>query len=295
MILTVTLNLALDVTYEVPALVPHSTHRVSAVLKRAGGKGINVSRVLRALGEETLATGLRGGPTGDLVLADLTAGGVPHDFAPVRGETRRVVAVVAGDATVFAEPGPVVNAEEWAVFQRHFTQNARAASVVVLSGSLPQGVPEDAYAVLTRLAHEAGAKVLLDTSGPALTAGVLAGPDLVKPNLGELREAGLDPAALPGALVVSRGAEGLLAAVGGRYFEALPPEVLHGNPTGAGDAAAAALAVALRDGAPWESALAEAVALSGAAVVTPVAGEVDLGLHRRLRPLVNVKEVPCPW
>ena len=76
---------------------------------------------------------------------------------------------------------------------------------------------------------------------------------------------------------------------------AVPPEVLRGNPTGAGDAAAAAFAVALRDGVAWPEALAEAVALSGAAVVTPVAGEVDLPTYARLRPLVIVKEVPCHW
>lgn len=87
----------------------------------------------------------------------------------------------------------------------------------------------------------------------------------------------------------------MLAMAGGRCWEARPPEVLSGNPTGAGDAAAAALAVALRDGSPWDEALRDAVALSAAAVLTPVAGAVDHAAYRRLLPQVSVKEVPCPW
>jgi tagatose 6-phosphate kinase len=293
MILTVTLNLALDVTYEVPALTPHSTHRVRTVRHRAGGKGVNVARVLGTLGQEAVATGLCGGPTGALVAQELQSASVPHDFTRIGGDTRRVVTIADTDATVFAEPGPAVLAEEWERFQEHFSALAVHAEVVVLSGSLPRGLPGDAYATLTRSAHRAGAKVLLDSSGPALRAGSAANPDLIKPNAFELAEAALDPHAL--TLVVSRGPAGMLAGTPAGYWEALPPEILRGNPTGAGDAAAAALALALRDGTPWPLALADAVALSASAVVTPVAGDVDLATYHRLKRNVTVKEIPCPW
>jgi tagatose 6-phosphate kinase len=299
MILTVTLNLALDVTYTVPELLRHSSHRVAGAAQRAGGKGVNVARVLSGLGHTVLATGLCGGATGQVVLADL--GSLPHDFEPITGETRRSVAVVDGDATIFNEPGPQVTPAEWLAFQRRFTALAARAQVVVLSGSLPQGLPADSYAILTDLARTAGAKVLLDTSGPALTAGLRAAPDLVKPNAAELAEVSSPRGAVPegwpvgSALVVSRGADGMTMTAAGRAWEAVPPEVLSGNPTGAGDAAAAAFAVALRDATPWPEALADAVALSGAAVVTPVGGEVDLSVHARLRPQVIVKEAPCHW
>ncbi|GAA2901855.1 1-phosphofructokinase family hexose kinase [Streptosporangium fragile] len=293
MILTVTLNLALDVTYDVEALTPHTTHRIRTVRHRAGGKGVNVARVLHTLGQETVATGLCGGPTGELITRELTDASVPHDLVPIAGDTRRVVTVTDADATVFAEPGPAVTPDEWEHFQARFAARAAHARVVVLSGSLPRGLPPDAYAVLTRLAHRAGAKVLLDSGGPALREGSAARPDLIKPNAAELKEAALDPRALP--LVVSRGPDGMLAGTPAGCWEALPPEILRGNPTGAGDAAAAALALALRDDTPWPSALADAVALSASAVVTPVAGEVDLATYHRLKQHVTVREIPCPW
>ena len=290
MILTVTLNLALDVTYDVETLTRHATHRVRRVRQRAGGKGVNVSRVLASLGQETLATGLCGGPTGDLVRKDLDKAGLSHAFHTISGDTRRAVTVVDDDATVFNEPGPLVHPAEWSLFQAHFTRLARSASVVVFSGSLPPGLPDDAYATLIGLAG--GAKTIVDTSGPALGAAVAAAPSLLKPNARELAETGLSPA---GPLVVSRGGEGMRAMADGRCWEARPPEVLTGNPTGAGDAAAAALAVALRDGSPWEEALRDAVALSAAAVLTPVAGAVDHAAYHRFLSKVSVKEVPCPW
>ena len=105
MILTVTLNPAWDVTYRVPRLTRHTSHRVGSVLQRPGGKGLNVARVLHVLGEPALATGLAGGATGALLRAALE---IPHDFAEIAGETRRTVTVVDGDATVFNEPGPDV-------------------------------------------------------------------------------------------------------------------------------------------------------------------------------------------
>ncbi|MES9539630.1 hexose kinase [Actinomadura sp. NPDC000600] len=238
MILTVTLNPAWDVTYRVPRLTRHGSHRVGATLQRPGGKGLNVARVLHALGERTMATGLAGGATGAMVEAALD---VPHDFVAISGETRRTVTVVDTDATVFNEPGPEVHPDEWTAFQESFGAQAAEAAVVVMSGSLPPGVPEDAYAVLTRLARAAGARVLVDAGGAALRAAAAAGPDVLKPNAAEMAAADLDrlPADGPpaGSLVVSRGADGMIAVTPEGCFEAVPSQVVAGNPTGAGDAA----------------------------------------------------------
>jgi tagatose 6-phosphate kinase len=109
MILTVTLNPAWDVTYRVPELTRHGSHRVASALQRPGGKGLNVARVLHALGEPVTATGLLGGATGALVADALE---VPHGFAAIAGETRRTVTVVDTDATIFNEPGPEVRPDE---------------------------------------------------------------------------------------------------------------------------------------------------------------------------------------
>lgn len=191
MILTVTLNTALDLTYRVPALRPHTTHRVSEVTERPGGKGVNVARVLAALGHEVTVTGFVGGATGDR-FGDMLAG-VPRltdALVPVSGTTRRTVAVVdaeTGDTTQLNEPGPVIAPMEWSGFVERYEQLARAATAVALCGSLPPGVPVGAYAQLVRVARALGVPVLLDTSGEPLRRGVAARPDIVKPNAAEGR------------------------------------------------------------------------------------------------------------
>ena len=304
MILTVTLNAALDVTYFVDALVPHSSHRVDTVYERAGGKGINVSRVLAALGHPTVVTGLSGGPTGNLLRGELRAAGLEDELVPIAGDSRRTVTVVSredGDATVFNQTGPLVRPAEWAEFTARYTRLVRDADVVVLAGSLPPDVPATAYAQLIRLAAEAGAATVLDTSGPALLAALGAGPDVVKPNAAELAavtsrqdiQAASDELRAMGAraVVASSGPDGLQAVTPQGTWRAAPPEPLAGNPTGAGDACVAALAAGTAAGAPWPAILRDAVALSAAAVPCPVAGDFDGDTYHRLRAAVPVEEV----
>jgi 1-phosphofructokinase family hexose kinase len=294
-ILTVTLNPALDLTYQVEALVAHTTHRVREVAEHPGGKGLNVARVLHALGEPVLATGLLGGATGNRVGELIDRSGLPASFVPIGAGTRRTVAVVdTGNATNFSEPGPAVAAGEWEAFQEHYDRQLGAATVAVLSGSLPPGLPTGAYATLVAMARARGVRVILDASGTALRLGARARPDLVKPNESELAALGPPERVLalgPRAAVVSRGAAGLLAVTGAGRWQAAPPERVRGNPTGAGDACVAALARGLRDGAGWPELLADAVALSAAAVAAPVAGAADLATYRRLRSRVVV--TPC--
>ncbi|MFD0110561.1 1-phosphofructokinase family hexose kinase [Streptomyces sp. NPDC127164] len=192
MILTVTLNTALDITYRVPGLRPHASHRVREVTERPGGKGLNVARVLAALGHEVTVTGFAGGTTGDTVRAGLTGvPGVADALVPVAGATRRTIAVVderTGDTTQLNEPGPAVAPAEWNAFQEAYEELLAGAAAVALCGSLPPGVPVGAYAGLVRAARAAGVPVLLDTSGEPLRRGVAARPDIIKPNADELAE-----------------------------------------------------------------------------------------------------------
>lgn len=307
MILTVTPNAALDLTYRVPVLRPGGSHRVSAVSARAGGKGVNVSRVLHTLGHDTLATGLVGGDTGAAIRADLAAAGIPEALVTVEAESRRTVTVVSDhEATVLNEPGPEVSSAQWSRFVAAFAALVERARVVVLAGSLPPGAPVEAYA---RLIGAARVPTILDTSGPALSAALPAGPDLVKPNAAELAAATGLPAGTPGevtaaarrllaggarAVVVSLGEDGLLAVTeSGTWHARVPP--VSGNPTGAGDATVAALAIALARGrAPvrpggWGAVLGGAAALGAAAVAAPLAGDVDLETYRRLVPVAEVE------
>ncbi|MFF4186933.1 1-phosphofructokinase family hexose kinase [Streptomyces sp. NPDC001691] len=303
MILTVTLNTALDITYRVPALVPHASHRVEEVTERPGGKGLNVARVLAALGHEAVVTGFAGGPSGE-VLRALLAELAPVDaLVPVAGATRRTIAVAdaaTGDTTQLNEPGPLVTPAEWDAFLAAYGRLLDGAEAVALCGSLPPGLPVGAYAQLVRQARGAKVPVLLDTSGEALRRGIAARPDLVKPNADELAQ--LTGAREPlraardarrrGAhtVVASLGADGLLAATPEGLWQAAPPAAVRGNPTGAGDSAVAGLLSGLVEGLDWPGRLTRAVALSAATVLAPAAGEFDPAAYEDMLGSVRVTE-----
>ncbi|MEV4948287.1 1-phosphofructokinase family hexose kinase [Streptomyces sp. NPDC053755] len=306
MMVTVTLNTALDLTYRVPALTPHATHRVTQVIERPGGKGINVARVLAALGHETVVTGFAGGPTGEVLRSRLADLPLTDALVPTAGPTRRTVAVVdtaSGDTTQLNEPGPTITPAEWATLTGRYADLLTGAEAVALCGSLPPGIHVGAYAELIRMARAAGVPVLLDTGGEPLRRGIAARPDLVKPNADEL--AGLTGSREPRrathdarrrgahAVVSSLGPEGLLAATPEGEWRAAPPSPVKGNPTGAGDSAVAGLLSGLADALPWPDRLARAVALSAATVLSPVAGEFDRAAYEDLLPRVTVTERPA--
>ncbi|MET8769325.1 1-phosphofructokinase family hexose kinase [Streptomyces sp. NPDC004658] len=302
MILTVTLNTALDITYRVRSLRPHASHRVSEVAERPGGKGVNVARVLAALGHEVTVTGFAGGGTGREI-RDRLAGtpGLTDALVPVAGATRRTIAVVdelSGDTTQLNEPGPQIEPAEWGAFLDRYEELLGGASAVALCGSLPPGVPVGAYANLVRTARSAGVPVLLDTSGEPLRRGVAARPDIVKPNADELAEltGSHDPlratqdARRRGAhaVVASLGPDGLLAVTPEGRWRAAPPAHIPGNPTGAGDSAVAGLLSGLVENLPWPDRLTRAVALSAATVRAAAAGEFDRAAYEELRGQVAV-------
>ncbi|MEV7954109.1 1-phosphofructokinase family hexose kinase [Streptomyces sp. NPDC058316] len=321
MILTVTLNTALDLTYGVPELVPHASHRVSDMSERPGGKGLNVARVLSALGHDTVVTGFAGGTTG-AVLRELLAVPAPRDTDPaaatgtapavasitdalvaVAGNTRRTIAVVdraTGDTTQLNEPGPLVSADEWAALLGRYEELLTGADAVALCGSLPPGIHVGAYAELVRLARAAGVPVLLDTSGEPLRRGIAARPDLIKPNADELTQltGSREPlratrdARRRGAhgVVASLGPDGMLAVTPDGVWQASPPAKVRGNPTGAGDSAVAGLLSGLVDGLSWPDRLRRAVALSTATVLSPTAGDFDRTAYEELLPRVGVEE-----
>jgi tagatose 6-phosphate kinase len=296
MILVVCLNPALDVTHQVPEVDWAGVNRATAVFARPGGKGTNVARNLHSFGLPVLLMGLAGGTTGGAVETGLRELAVPTAFTPVAGETRRTFTVVdgRGQAALFNEPGPEVSAAEFARFRAALAAVLPGAEALVLSGSLPRGLPASSYAGLIELAATAGVPAVLDTYGDALRQGIAAGPAIVKPNLAELQEltgqaltearGGVDLAAVRAAagrlradgaeaVAVSLGAAGLLAVTEDGCWQARPPAVRAGNATGAGDAVTAALVHGLVLGRPWDDRLRHAAALGAATVAAPVAGE----------------------
>jgi tagatose 6-phosphate kinase len=305
MILTVTPNLAMDITYRLDELKVGATNRVRRVDARAGGKGVNVARVLRSLGADALVTGLVGGATGRAAVDELDRAGIAHQLTPIAGETRKTVTCMSevdGDATIINEPGPAVTEREWDDLCTRVRDLAVAADIVVLSGSLPPGAPVDGYVQLVELAAAQGIPALLDSSGGALAEGLAARPAIVKPNLTELTAltGESDPAVAARtvrqrfgcAVVASLGSAGLLADTDEGVFLARPPEVVRGNPIGAGDACVAAVASGIAEHSLWRQRIAHAVALSAAAVRCPLAGDVDLDYYRAHREHITVEVTP---
>lgn len=286
----VTPNPAVDVTYTVDRLDVGETVRVRRVTRVAGGKGLNVARVLRLLGRDVRAVQPLGGPAGEWIAESLRREGVPGETVPIRGLTRSTVAVLNTDGTthptLFAEPGPSLDAEEWPRFVETVTRAIQLGDWLVIAGSFPLGT---GVAHVTRLidrARDVGARTLVDTTGELLAAAARAGADIVKANRDEIREttgvtdareaAGI-LAAGGSAVMVSLGAEGALFSRPGRDMVEQPAVAgVHGNPTGAGDAATAGLLAALADGHDVSSALAWAAVCGAAAVQSPIAGDLDI-------------------
>jgi tagatose 6-phosphate kinase len=311
MILVVSLNPALDVTHHVDGVDWSGVNRPGQVRARPGGKGLNVAQALLALGCDALVLGLAGGVTGDVVRAGLAEAGVAARFAGIAGETRRTFAVVdtaRHETALFNEPGPAVSESEWSAVIVMYQEALAGSSAVVLSGSLPGGLPEDSYAVLAARAAAAGVPVVLDADGPALLRGATAGPAIVKPNRAELERTVGRPLPAPGgtgraaiagaagelraagaqAVVVSLGGDGLLAVTGEGTWHAAPPALAAGNPTGAGDAVVAGLARGLAHGTPWPERLRQATALGTAAAAAPAAGQFDPADYDRALAAVSV-------
>ncbi|HLL14775.1 MAG TPA: 1-phosphofructokinase family hexose kinase [Pyrinomonadaceae bacterium] len=304
MILIVNLNLAVDHIVEVEELRAGEVQRSRGTLAVAGGKGVNVARVLKTLGEESLLSGFAGGRAGELITAGLRAENIASLLTRVREESRTCLIIndrARGQQTVINAPGANVGEAEWRDFEATYTRELPRAGLVIINGSLPPGLPPDTYARMTTAAHAAGGRVLLDCAGAPLGHALGARPFLVKINGAEAAElSGAPVADFPAAARAARhlrerGAENamitlgeqgaLLDFAGGRYrFSA--PQVRAVNSVGSGDAALAGLAAALRRGQTAEEAGALAVA-AGAANALHGAGGCSAEEIAELRPRVR--------
>lgn len=285
MIVTVTPNPVLDLTFTVPSIVLNEVLRATHSQRDWGGKGFNVSRALQALGRSSVAMGFVGGATGRQLMRGLAELGVETDMVHIRGETRTNVVITTPVGEQFIkvnERGPEVLVDEARALERLVRERARPADVWALCGSLPPGLPTDFYAVLIEILHAAGAIVCLDTSGEPLRQGLLAQPDMIKPNVEEAAEVlghsiqGPEEAARAVDrflnfgiqwVALSLGADGLLLASQCERVWARPPIVQVRNAVGAGDASVAGLLWALTEGLPLSDMARWAVAAGTAAAV----------------------------
>ena len=191
MIITVTLNAAIDKTLEVPNFRLGRRHRSVEQTTMPGGKGVNVARALKALGQPVIATGLAGGSTGTRIVEGLTEESVLNDFVRIREESRTNTAVLdhlTGSQTEVNERGPAVSEAEIELFRDKLLYLARGAGMCVFAGSLPHGVSADLYAGLIPELQKLGVTTLVDGDGDPLRQAVRAEPSVVSPNVAEAEE-----------------------------------------------------------------------------------------------------------
>lgn len=294
MILTIGTSLALARSMTFDRLTLGEVNRAAEVLVAAAGKSSNVARVVATLGEATLATGVVGGLAGQALAEELTRAGVPHDYVSSTVDTRVCVTVLdraTGAATeLVQEPSEMPSVDSDRLWEKLLALVPQAR-VAVMSGTLAPGVPGGFYAMVCRLARDAGVDALVDAHGPALLATLSAGPWMVKPNRVELSATLGRPVDSDETLrrsmasLVDQGARGVAVTLGaegaamtpdGRtYLRAEAPRVRVVSPIGSGDAFAAGLAVARRRGLPPEDSLRLAVACGTANALTARAGFVS--------------------
>lgn len=287
MIATVTFNPAIDKSVTVHGFEVGKTNRCVVDRIDAGGKGINVARVLRLWGCEVRALGLAAGANGHFILEALRTEGISADFVTVPGETRvnlKIHDPQMETETEINEPGFQVGPDHLEALRRKVETYAPQTEVLVLSGSLPPGAPPSIFADLIAIAKRQGAHCILDTAGPGLAQGITAGPSLIKPNRVEVEE--LMARGLPTSqdlvqaahslirggceqVLISLGAEGALGVAGTEALLARPPAVHVRSSVGAGDTMVAAMARAALEGTPFREAFRLAVAASAATVALP--------------------------
>jgi len=296
MIITVTLNAALDRTLTVPNFQRGQRHRASGGLSLAGGKGINIARALKRLEVPVIATGLAGGRTGTRIVEELTAEAILNDFVRIADESRTSTAVVdptANSYTEINEWGPYVEPDELEILREKLHYLSSGADAVVFSGSLPRGVEDDFYADVIRDLNRRGVQTVLDSEGEPLRLGTGAEPFLVSPNQREAEHVvgqeledeedflmALDTMAELGArnvhITLESGCYALLREDRQvRRYKALAPSVEPVSVVGAGDVLLARFIVAQLEGKSTEEALRLAVAAGAASTLEVGAGRFD--------------------
>ena len=306
MITTVTLNPAVDKTYTAARLLLGQVNRMDSVKNIAGGKGINVSKVLRQYDYPVKALGFMGGYTGRFIEDYAKEIGIQCHFTHVKGETRSSINILSQDGyvTEVLEPGPTISEAELADFLQDFDREISDSKLVILSGSAPAGVPSSIYGELIQRSKKQGKKVLLDTSGPLLREGVAAKPFMIKPNVKELEiladrrlknlEEIADAAVFLNRqgiehILVSMGAKGLLYVREGEVIHAKAPKIRAVNTVGCGDSTVAAFAMALESSLSGESMLKLCIGISAANASTLESAVIPKDLAKELEEKAKIE------
>lgn len=308
MILTLTVNPAIDHTFTTDRISYEDRVYVRSSFEQAGGKGINATRVLHGLGADVFALAVCGGETGKRFAGLLAGSGLPIELIPIQNAIRRNLTIsdLQGLTIKLDEAGPEISPEEEKKIEAAAREKLEGASWLLLCGSLPPGMSSDFYGRLIEIARKKNVKTLLDTGGEALRLGLKAGPTMVKPNRPEAErllnrtlltrqqslEALQEIARMgPESAVLSLGSEGAMGVAGNGVYHAFAPEVRQAFPIGAGDALAATCVWALSQKQPFREALRWGVAAGTAAAATPGTSFASLTETQRMRERVRVEEI----
>jgi 1-phosphofructokinase/tagatose 6-phosphate kinase len=315
MIITVTLNAAIDKTLEVPNFRLGRRHRSVEQITMAGGKGVNVARALKRLGQPVIATGMAGGPTGTRIVEQLTEESILNDFVRIREESRSNTAVTdptTGEQTEINERGPAVTAQEVELFTDKLLYLARGAQICVFAGSLPRRIEPTLYADLIRELHKLGVTTIVDTDGDPMRHAVRAEPSVVSPNVLEAEElVGHEFNDDEDRLIAVRemcqlGArEAIMTSDDGGFAQVIEdggPQLyrLHIEPletysaVGSGDAFLAGYVAARYSGRPAADCLRFGVACGAESTQHIGAGVIDPRETERLEPEIAVERVEIP-
>lgn len=265
MILAVTMNPSVDISYPIQDFKLDDVNRVENIRKTAGGKGLNVARVVKQMGEDVLTTGVIGGTIGDYIIHELTKSDIRNHFYKINQESRNCIAILHDSKqTEILESGPSLSTEEGTAFLEKYRELLSEVSLVTISGSLPKGLESEFYRQMVEIGREKGIPVIVDTSGEPLRQ-VLnhnVKPFAIKPNISELFQLfGMEVEESTSSLkqllnnklfhgiewiVVSMGAAGAFLKHGGDYYRVTIPAIEVINAVGSGDATVAGLAVALK-------------------------------------------------
>lgn len=309
MIITLTLNAAVDKAYHIHGTVaPGTVMRVHTCRNTAGGKGLNVARVIKLCGEDVMPSGLAGGNTGALLEQLAYRDGLNSRFVHVDAQTRCCINILdeKNRSTEFLEPGEEVTGQEMERFMQEFEKICTDAEVVTMSGSVPKGVRKDIYQILVEKVKSMGKKVILDTSGELLKQGIEAAPDMIKPNqeelamllerpvttIEEVKEAAIKLQAKGiRYVVVSLGKDGALLVCDQGVLHGIPPKIKAVNTVGCGDSMVAAFAVAFHRGYTPKESLKYAVAVSAANALSDQTGHFETEELERIYPSVRIQEL----
>jgi len=315
MIITVTLNAAIDRTLSVPNFRPGRRHRTVETTTMAGGKGVNIARTLKTLGQPVIATGFAGGATGTRIVEQLTDEAILTDFVRIRAESRTNLSVVdptTGEQTEVNERGGAITGREMELFHDKLLYLARGAEVVVFAGSLPPGVDADVYASLIRDLRKMGLTTVVDTDGEPLRLAVRAEPTVVSPNVLEAEELvghefnDDEDRVIAVHEMIELGAKEAIMTVEDGCFAALPGDGglrllrVHVEPrepvatVGSGDAFIAGYVAARYSGQPLEDCLRFGVACGVDSVQRLGAGVIDPREVERLTAEIEVESLPSP-